>query len=346
MKLFMNQAISMMSCGWFMAFPFYFFKLLISSLSILVWSDHGLMLACVWSLFLWYLKWFIYLIFRWNKTLVLDWWCYSGLLVIGAGNGDKALIQRLYNRLVRYYLRIDVSQRNDIMYCCLERLSYVYGNQWEDLALYFSKIQILCLVSSYQTQKRNGATMHDRLVHGGVIWLYFKNLARGYMVLVSVLEMVLRRILSYQMRLGTGGYIGTQKLFIGLCYLFLVIYLNQTEDWGHSLISVLAKFNMAFITRYLCLVLNYDCYDDILVVTRAILGHFNLTLLLKWTIMSVWIGDWYIIDKWPYNYYPITDIDLVAVRIWWQWELDVKILSGIIKPVSSGSMEQYKYFYI
>ena len=74
--------------------------------------------------------------------------------------------------------------------------------------------------------------------------------------------------------------------------------------------------------------------------------------------MTVWIGDWCIIEKWPDNYYPVTDVDwwvfvlhgmddyLDAVRLWWQWERDVKIISGIIKPVSSGSMEQFKYFYL
>ena len=90
------------------------------------------------------------------------------------------------------------------MYFCLLRLNFVYGNQRKDLALYLSKVQLLCLVSSYQTQRRNGAAMNDRHVHGGVIWLCFKDLARWYMVLVLVLEMVPRRILSNQMRLGTG----------------------------------------------------------------------------------------------------------------------------------------------
>ena len=137
------------------------------------------------------------------------------------------------------------------------------------------------------------------------------------------------------------------------------------------MILVLTNFNPEVLTRYLCMVLDYDCYDGILLVTRAFLGHFwglwsllllehtfNLARVFKWTIMTVLIGDWCIVEKWPNNYYPATDIDwwvfvlygideyLDAVRLWWQWGLDVKIFSGIIKPASSGSMEQYKYFYI
>lgn len=124
-----------------------------------------------------------------------------------------------------------LSQRNDIMYFCLVRLSYVYGNQRKDVALYLSQVETLCLVSSYQTQRRNGEAKNDQHVHGGVTWLCFKDLARWYMVLVSVLELVLWRILPNQVRLGSGCYIGIQKIFLGLCYLLLVNYINQAEDW-------------------------------------------------------------------------------------------------------------------
>ena len=72
---------------------------------------------------------------------------------------------------------------------------------------------------------------NDQHVHGGVTWLCFRDLARWYMVLVSVLELVLWRILPNQVRLGSGCYIGIQKIFLGLCYLLLVNYINQAEDW-------------------------------------------------------------------------------------------------------------------
>lgn len=43
---------------------------------------------------------------------------------------------------------------------------------------------------------------------------------------------------------------------------------------------------------------------------------------------------------------PSLGVYLITVSLWWQWDFEATILMGIFKPVSSGSKEQYKYFYI
>ena len=50
-------------------------------------------------------------------------------------------------------------------------------------------------------------------------------------------------------------------------------------------------------------------------------------------------------NKWVLVLYGIDEY-LDAVRLWWQWGIDVKIFMGLIKPASSGSMKQYIYYYI
>jgi len=82
-----------------------------------------------------------------------------------------------------------------------------------------------------------------------------------------------------------------------------------------------------------------------------------LALENKRTIMLVSIRYWRLFGKIWYNgYHQNAELRrcafvlhgfgeyMNAVLLWWLWDFDVKTLSGIIKPVFSGSKEQYTYF--
>lgn len=113
----------------------------------------------------------------------------------------------------------------------------LFNFQWI-WALYLLKVHILMLVSLWLTRRSHSEVKNDQ--HGKVTWLCGKEFAYWYMVFAPVLE----QVLPYQVRFDSDGYIESQKVIVGLCYLHLVNHINQMEGWCEN--KVCARVLLAY----------------------------------------------------------------------------------------------------
>ena len=116
------------------------------------------------------------------------------------------------------------------------------------------------------------------------------------------------------------------------------------------------------IKNKFCMVLYSEWARLFLIVTGFLFGllwgFWSLMLNKRMVIWAstrvwrlfgkIWYNDYHkdIELRWrPFVIYLFDEYSNIVV-LWWLWNLEVKTLSGIFKPLLSGLKEQYKYCYI